>query len=172
VTGTASRAGLREKIYRLTDAEVGVVSDFVDAMLAPVHAEAVPATWLSTPAWIDAFVARLRGHHALSIAPLSTTQFEAAFNEACKAAGWTVDAADSATHRFFDTTIMTSDGEPQRRLSLKASSAKDMRAGSVHISKLTEVSRDIRKCPVAVVRGARWRPSDLPGDGRQTCPGG
>ena len=34
------------------------------------------------------------------------------------------------------------------------------------------VSRDIRKCPVAVMRGARWWPSDLPRDGHQTCPAG
>ena len=29
---------------------------------------------------------------------------------------------------------------------------------------------DIRKCPVAVMGGARWRPPDLPSGGRQTCP--
>jgi hypothetical protein len=34
------------------------------------------------------------------------------------------------------------------------------------------LSRDIRSCPVAVTRGARWWPSDLPGDGHQTCAAG
>jgi hypothetical protein len=34
----------------------------------------------------------------------------------------------------------------------------------------TAASRDIRKFPVAVTRGARWWPSDLPSDGHQTCP--
>jgi hypothetical protein len=33
------------------------------------------------------------------------------------------------------------------------------------------VSRDIRNCPETVMRTARWWPSDLPGDGHQTCRG-
>ncbi len=45
----------------------------------------------------------------------------------------------SATQRFYDTAVTADDGRP-RKLSLKASSAKDMRAGNVHISKLTEAA--------------------------------
>ena len=147
VAESPDRTGLHAKIDLLSYGEAEVVGDFLDAMLMPVYSEPLPGTWLTTPAWTDSFVARLRGHHALSIAPLSTTQFEASFNEACSAAGWDVTAAASATHRFFDTTIVTASDEPPRRLSLKASAARDMRAGTVHISKLTEAAwiQDVRR---------------------------
>jgi Type II site-specific deoxyribonuclease len=128
--------GLHQKIDRLSDGEATVISAVVDAVLAPLYSEPLPTTWLTASSWTDGFLARLRGHHGLSIEPLSTTQFEAAFNEACSTAGWRVDPARSATQRFFDTTITVTDGEPQR-LSLKASAAKDMKADRVHISKLT-----------------------------------
>lgn len=131
---------LHEKLNQLSDAQAAVVGAFVDAVLAPIHSEPLASTWLTSRSdWTDAFLARLRGHHALSIEPLSTTQFEAAFNEACLSAGWQVEAASSATQRFYDTTITADDGQP-RKLSLKASSAKDMRATNVHISKLTEAA--------------------------------
>ena len=147
VTESPGRAGLHAKIDLLSNGEADVVGDFLDAMLMPVYSEQLPSTWLTTPAWSDSFVARLRAHHALSIAPLSTTQFEASFNEACSAAGWTVTATASATHRFFDTTVATESDAPPRHLSLKASAAQDMRAGTVHISKLTEAAwiQDVRR---------------------------
>jgi hypothetical protein len=140
------RAVLHEQIDLLSDGQLVVVADFVNAVLAPLHSEPLPSTWLTTPAWTDAFLARLRGHHGLSTEPLSTTQFEAAFNEACLAAGWQVDAAGSATQRFFDTTVIADGGTP-RRLSLKASSAQAMSARTVHISKLTEAAwiQDVRR---------------------------
>lgn len=146
VSKAANVTSLGEKIRLLSDGQAGVVEDFVDAMLTPIYREPLPDTWLTKPAWTDAFVARLRGHQAFSIAPLSTTQFEASFNEACSAAGWTVSAADSATQRFFDTTVTVSGSQP-RHLSLKASAAKDMRPGNVHISKLTEAAwiQDVRR---------------------------
>jgi hypothetical protein len=133
------RAGLHAKIDQLSDGEVTVVGAVVDAVLAPLYSEPLPPTWLTDSPWTDAFLARLRAHHGLSIEPLSTTQFEAAFNEACATAGWQVEAAESATQRFFDTTITVADSEA-RRLSLKASAAKDMRPERVHISKLTEAA--------------------------------
>ncbi|HUC55810.1 MAG TPA: hypothetical protein VMA95_00305 [Streptosporangiaceae bacterium] len=140
------RGDLHRKIDRLTDGQADVVGGFVDAVLAPMHSERLPATWLTVPAWEDAFLARLRGHHGLSKDPLSTTQFEAAFNESCLAAGWQVEVAASATQRFFDTTITVAGSRP-RRLSLKASSAKDMSIRRVHISKLTEAAwiQDVRR---------------------------
>jgi hypothetical protein len=142
----SDRADLHQKIDQLTDGQAEVVTGFVDAVLAPLRSEALPATWLTVPAWSDAFLARLRGHHGLSQEPLSTTQFEAAFNESCLAAGWQVEVAASATQRFFDTTITVAGARPQR-LSLKASSAKDMSVGRVHISKLTEAAwiQDVRR---------------------------
>ncbi len=146
MTQRSWRADLHDKIDQLTDGQAEVVSGFVAAVLAPLRAESLPVTWLTVPTWSDAFLARLRGHHGLSKEPLSTTQFEAAFNESCLAAGWLVDVAASATQRFFDTTITVTGAGP-RRLSLKASSAKDMRFGSVHISKLTEAAwiQDVRR---------------------------
>lgn len=135
-----NRAVLREKIDQLSEGQATVVADFVDAVLAPIASESLPSTWLtSTAAWTDGFLARLRGHYGLSIEPLSTTQFEAAFNAACVTAGWKVEPATSATQRFYDT-IVTADGSQPRTLSLKASSARDMRAAKVHISKLTEAA--------------------------------
>lgn len=131
---------LHQKIDQLSDGQAVVVGDFIDAVLAPIDSEPLPGTWLtSTTDWAEAFLARLRGHHGLSIEPLSTTQFEAAFNEACRTAGWQAEAASSATQRFYDTTVTADDGQP-RKLSLKASSAKDMRPAKVHISKLTEAA--------------------------------
>lgn len=78
--------------------------------------------------------------------PLGTLQFEAAFNGACKAAGWEVEPAKSATQRFYDTVIRDRDGS-EKRLSLKASSAKEIRPDIIHISKLTEAAwiQDARK---------------------------
>jgi Type II site-specific deoxyribonuclease len=135
----ADRASLHEKIDLLSEGEVEVVGAVVDAVRAPLYSEPLPTTWLTGSSWTDAFLARLRGHHGLSIEPLSTTQFEAAFNEACSAAGWHVEVAGSATQRFFDTTVTVA-GDKPLRLSLKASAAKDMKAERVHISKLTEAA--------------------------------
>jgi hypothetical protein len=143
---TSGNKALHEKIDRLSNREADVVEDFVDALLKPIYSEEIPQTWLTAPAWKDAFLARLRGHHALSIEPLSTTQFEAAFNYACVTSGWHVEAAGSATQRFFDTTISNGEGVA-RKLSLKSSSAKDMRVSTIHISKLTEAAwiQDVRR---------------------------
>lgn len=128
---------LHQKIDRLSEGEADVVGAFVDAILTPIYSEPRPPTWLASPAWTEAFAARLQGYHALSAEPLGTIQFEAAFNHSCDSAGWHVEVAQSATQRFFDTTI--SDGEETvKRLSLKASSAEGMAATTVHISKLTE----------------------------------
>ena len=133
------RQELHDKVDRLNNQEADVVGEFVDALLAPMSAELLPGSWLATEVWSEAFLARLRAHHALSRDPLSTTQFEAAFEAACEAAGWTVISSTSATQRFFDTTI-TVPGTPSKAISLKASSASDMRKSYVHISKLTEAA--------------------------------
>lgn len=141
-----ARASLHAQIDRLSEGQAAVVSDFVAAVLAPLYSDPMPTTWLTASAWTDAFLARLRGHHGLSTEPLSTTQFEAAFNEACLAAGWDVEAATSPIQRFFDTTVTLPGSRPQR-LSLKASSAQGMSSRSVHISKLTEAAwiQDVRR---------------------------
>lgn len=139
MTHRVGRDTLHAKIDLLSDGEAEVVTAVVDAISAPMYSEALPPTWLTASAWTGAFLARLRGHHGLSIEPLSTTQFEAAFNEACSAAGWYVETAGSATQRFFDTTVTIAHNKPLR-LSLKASAAKDMQLQRIHISKLTEAA--------------------------------
>jgi hypothetical protein len=133
---------LREHIHgqvdRLAGADLDVLSDFLDAITTAIEIQPGAPGWL-TRGWFDAFTARLRAHHALSIDPLSTKQFEDAFNASCRRQGWPTDPAESATHRFFDTAVVGPDSVP-RTISLKASSAKDMRADAVHISKLTEAA--------------------------------
>jgi hypothetical protein len=94
---------------------------------------------LAAEPWAEAFLGRLRAHHALDPEPLSTTAFEAAFNGACEAAGWIVQPASSATHRFFDTTVSIP-GRGDVRLSLKTTAARVLSPRTVHISKLTEAA--------------------------------
>ncbi|OQS14253.1 hypothetical protein B0T36_14650 [Nocardia donostiensis] len=130
---------LHHKIDQLSPQGVDVVSGVVDAILTPTETVLLEGSWLTTPEWAEGFTARLHAHHALSREPLSTTQFEAAFEAACESAGWHVTPAASATQRFFDTVVSVP-GYGAKSLSLKASSARDMRRGWVHISKLTEAA--------------------------------
>ena len=141
------RDDLLRKIHALGAQEIAVVHEFVDSLLVPVTATLLEGSWLTTPDWSEAFLARLRAHHALSREPLSTTQFEAAFEAACDAAGWMVDSSTSATQRFYDTAIAPPGTLLSKRISLKASSAKGMSKTFVHISKLTEAAwiQDVRK---------------------------
>jgi hypothetical protein len=134
-----ARDALDGALDGLSEADLEIVGRFVRAMAAPVEQWLGPGSWLTTAPWADAFAARLRAHHALNPEPLSTTAFEAAFNAACRAAGWEVAPAASATHRFYDTAVILP-GAPVRRISLKASAARDLRRGLVHISKLTEAA--------------------------------
>lgn len=142
-----SRDDLLKKIDALGEQEIAVVNEFVDSLLTPVTETLLAGSWLTTPDWSQAFLARLRAHHALSREPLSTTQFEAAFEAACEAAGWMVDSSTSATQRFFDTAIAPPGTLFSKKISLKASSAKGMSKTFVHISKLTEAAwiQDVRK---------------------------
>lgn len=146
MSDNVSREVLHVKIDSLGTEEVEVVNDFVDALLQPVDEKLLAGSWLTSAKWSEAFLTRLRAHHALSRVPLGKTQFEAAFEYACEAAGWTVTSSTSATQRFFDTTI-TIPGKSPKLLSLKSSSAKRMNKDSVDISKLTEAAwiQDARK---------------------------
>lgn len=125
-------------IEQLNATETSVVEAFLAAILAPVVQSLFPGSWLVTPKWAEGFLARLRTHNALSEEPLSTRQFEAAFNAACETVGWAVTPAAGATNRFYDTTIQR--GNEAKRLSLKASAQQAMNRSSIHISKLTEAA--------------------------------
>lgn len=139
MTGKAERDALRARVDELTPQQVVVVHQYVDALLAPVNAEVDPTSWFATPVWADAFLTRIRAHHALSVAPLSREQFETAFEAACKADGWSVTTAGSAVQRFYDTKIMRP-GKPAVPISLKTTAARSLSEKTVHISKLTEAA--------------------------------
>lgn len=139
VTGAGGRGELHAKIELLNDAQVVVVARFVDAVTGATDVELLETSWFATSIWAEDFTARLRAYHANAEDPLSSTAFEAVFVGACRTAGWEVDRAASATHRFFDVTLVRP-GAAARTLSLKASSAKDMTRQTVHISKLTEAA--------------------------------
>jgi len=72
MTQPEPRKALREKIDELNNQEVEVVDDFVSALLTPVDERLLDDSWLATTTWSEAFLARLRAHHALSQEPLST----------------------------------------------------------------------------------------------------
>lgn len=139
VIGAGGRGELHAKIELLNDAQVVVVARFVDGVTGATDVELLETSWFATSIWAEDFTARLRAYHANADDPLSSTAFEAVFVGACRTAGWEVARAASATHRFFDVTLARG-GESPRALSLKASSARDMQRGSVHISKLTEAA--------------------------------
>lgn len=137
MTGDKKREALHQRVDLLSPQEIVVVSEYVDALLMPVSAAINTSSWLTDAKWADAFLARLRAHHALSAEPLAREQFETVFEACCEASGWDVTPTGSAVHRFFDTTIASA-SIPARNISLKATSAKDIRPNWVHISKLTE----------------------------------
>lgn len=72
-------------------------------------------------------------HHYFLKAPLATSSFEAAFLRAAQMAGYAVTPAPDG-YRFWDIDL---DG---RKISLKTSSALNLRPGSLHISKLCEAA--------------------------------
>lgn len=130
---------ISSKIGDLSSSELSVVELYINAILQDIHAESVAEnSWIASTEWLDAFTARLKAHHALSTEPLSREQFEAAFQKACEADGWEVEAAESATQRFFDIKI--SKGDIKKSISLKATAAKDIKPHTLHISKLSEAA--------------------------------
>lgn len=128
--------GLHIKIDKLNPQQIVIVDNVVTAILTPAEHSVLADSWLTSKEWADAFLGLLRVHHGLSREPLGTLQFEAAFNNACEAAGWEVDPAAGATNRFFDTVI-SKDGV-RKVLSLKSTAAKALKRNTVEISKLTE----------------------------------
>ncbi len=130
---------LRSKVDRLTGPETEVVERVVDMVLTPIDQLKPSGTWLNFDEWMKAFLAQIKAHHSISNEPLSRTDFEAAFNNACAAVGWLVHPSTSATNRFYDTVIEVP-GRGRLSLLLKASSAKGMSTTNAHISKLTEAA--------------------------------
>lgn len=130
------KTNLHNKIEELNTQEIVIVDKVVTSILTPAEHSLLEGSWLASPAWGEAFLALLRVHHGLSREPLGTLQFEAAFNDACETAGWSVTPAAGATNRFYDTVI-NKDGQ-RKVLSLKSTAAAALKPHMVEISKLTE----------------------------------
>lgn len=121
------------------------VARLIDSLSSPPRAD-VTNTWLTANAeWVEYFGLTISAHHGTTVEPLGLTSFEVAFRNACEAVGWTVDAPDSATQRFVDTTVHAG-SSTQRKLSLKSTAARRLSITTVHISKLTEAAwiQDVR----------------------------
>lgn len=136
---------LRASIESLSPMGVRFVSRIIESLSSPLQAE-TSDTWLGqTPGWAEYFGLTISVHHGTTTEPLGLVSFEVAFRNACEAVGWTVDEPGSATQRFVDMTVQTSDGE-ERKLSLKSTAAQRMSETTAHISKLTEAAwiQDVR----------------------------
>lgn len=136
---------LRASIEALSPVGVRFVSRIIESLSSPLQAE-ISETWLGqTPGWTEYFGLTISVHHGTTTEPLGLVSFEVAFRNACEAVGWTVDEPGSATQRFVDMTVQTSNGE-ERKLSLKSTSAQRLSETTAHISKLTEAAwiQDVR----------------------------
>ena len=71
--------------------------------------------------------------------PLGLTAFETVFRSACKSVQWKMDPPGSSTRRFVDLVVQAGN-DPERRLSLKSTSALNLSKTRAHISKLTEAA--------------------------------
>lgn len=127
---------------------VRFVARMVDSLADPPRARLITPkpTWITAePDWIEYFGLMISAHHGVTVEALGQSSFEIAFRDACSAVGWNVDPPGSATRRFVDLTLQTSDGEV-RKLSLKSTAARRLSTTSAHISKLTEAAwiQDVR----------------------------
>jgi hypothetical protein len=109
------------------------LDELLSAMRGPCKTTFPHASPLMSPNFAEEFKATLLIHHYFLKAPLATNSFEAAFVRAAQAAGHKVSPAPDG-QRFWDVEI---DG---RKVSLKSTAAKDLRVGTLHISKLCEAA--------------------------------
>ncbi len=141
----SSPEDLKARIDRLSPMAVKFAFRLVDSLAAAPVARVAEGTWLTCePEWLEYFGLEISAHHAVTAEPLGSLGFESAFRNACAAAGWSADAAPSATRRFVDVALRT--GDTLRRLSLKSTAARRLSERTVHISKLTEAAwiQDVR----------------------------
>lgn len=139
------RAELRANIEALSPMGVRFVARIIDSLSSPLQAQ-ISDTWLGQPpGWTEYFGLAISVHHGTTTEPLGLVGFEIAFRNACEAVGWTVDEPGSATQRFVDMTVQTTEGA-ERKLSLKSTAALRLSATTAHISKLTEAAwiQDLR----------------------------
>lgn len=144
----SDREALKRKIDGLSLMGVRFVARMVDSLADPPRARLTTPkpTWITAePDWIEYFGLMISAHHGVTVEALGQSSFEIAFRDACSAVGWNVDPPGSATRRFVDLTLRTSDGDV-RKLSLKSTAARRLSTTSAHISKLTEAAwiQDVR----------------------------
>jgi hypothetical protein len=128
----------------VTPAEERRLREFIRALRTPCQVRMDPESMLAGGEFESEFRSKLLTHHCFIGSPLFQESFDSAFMAACTAAGHEVSPAP-AGRRFWDVMI---DG---RRISLKSSKAKNMRKGTLHISKLTEAAW-IQDCRTATKR--------------------
>lgn len=141
------REELKERIDNLSDTAIRFVARMVDSLaLPPTALPSKSPTWISgTPEWLEYFGLTLSVHHGTTAQALGLDGFEAAFSNSCESVDWTVERAESMTHRFSDLTVTDSTGK-KRELSLKSTAAQNLSTRTIHISKLTEAAwiQDVR----------------------------
>ena len=144
----SDRETLKQRIDDLSPMGVRFVARMVDSVADPPRAR-LPSpepTWITAePDWIEYFGLMISAHHGVTVEALGLTSFESAFRSTCEAVDWALDAPGSATQRFVDATVESSDGQA-RRLSLKSTAAQRLSKTTAHISKLTEAAwiQDVR----------------------------
>lgn len=155
----SDREELKARIDGLSDTAIRFVARMVDSLaLPPTALPSKSPTWISgTPEWIEYFGLTLSVHHGTTADALGLDGFEAAFSNSCESVEWTVERAESMTHRFSDVAVTDGTGK-KRELSLKSTAAKKLSTRTIHISKLTEAAwiQDVRSA-----RDRRRRTLDL-----------
>lgn len=139
---------LKARLDAFSPTQIKFVARVVDSLSRPPNADIREhGTWLtSCNEWIEYFSLALSVHHSATIEPLGLVGFESVFRNACQHVGWHVDPPGARTRRFVDLVIRAG-ADPERRLSLKSTAAKNLAENSAHISKLTEAAwvQDARK---------------------------
>jgi hypothetical protein len=131
---SGARSDLYAVVHGLDDQQIGQLLRVARALALPFAETIGPNSTVVTGPFAAEFRSRLQAHHATHNTPMDRLSFEAAFLAASDAAGRPTDEAPSRTTRFFDATV---GGE---QTSLKTEAAKAMKAGQLHVSKLSEAA--------------------------------
>lgn len=124
----------------MSEAEARRIEELLDAIRRDTLVGANKSHWLATDEFIHSFTSRLHLTHLFLGFPLVDIPLERAVIESAQDAGFEVHKAVEG-QRFFDANI---NGV---RVSIKSTSAKDLRINYLHISKLCEAAwiQDMRK---------------------------
>lgn len=131
----------------VTPAEERRVREFLGSLRTPCRAKMASDSLFADQRFESEFTTKLLTHHCFMGSPLFQESFDSAFLSACGQAGFAVNTAPPGT-RFWDAEVAG------RKLSLKSSKARDLKAGKLHISKLTEAAW-IQDCRTARSRRER-----------------